>query len=183
MFDADMSVEVNPTLGKGSDTVRMMTLQQIKNDQAMVFQQFGPQNPVVGIPEMLNTISDMLEIANIKNVSRYFKTPPPQVIQQMQQAPKEPDPMTIAAKANYERVKADTAKDIGSQQFNAQKQAQDEAFRRDKLAQEAAYKAEQLRVQETQLALDHTVDMANVVVDMAKATTPPAGPSGGGGPP
>ena len=30
MFDADMSVEVNPTLGKGSDTVRMMTLQQIK---------------------------------------------------------------------------------------------------------------------------------------------------------
>jgi hypothetical protein len=36
MFDADMSVEVNPTLGKGSDTVRMMTLQQIKQDQQMV---------------------------------------------------------------------------------------------------------------------------------------------------
>ena len=45
MFDADMSVEVNPTLGKGSDTVRMMTLQQIKQDQAMVFQQFGPIEP------------------------------------------------------------------------------------------------------------------------------------------
>ena len=73
MFDADMSVEVNPTLGKGSDTVRMMTLQQIKQDQMMIFQQFGPQNPVVGIPEMLNTITDMLSIANIKNVSRYFK--------------------------------------------------------------------------------------------------------------
>ena len=29
-------------------------------------------------------------------------------------------------------------------------------------------------MQETQLALDHAVDMANVVVDMAKATTPPA---------
>jgi hypothetical protein len=180
MFDADMSVEVNPTLGKGSDTVRMMTLQQIKQDQATVFSQFGPNNPVVGIPEMLNTITDMLEIANIKNVSRYFKMPPPQVLQQMMTAPKEPDAMTIAAKANYERVKADTAKDIGSQQFNAQKQAQDEAFRRDKLAQETAYKAEQLRVQETQQALDHQVDMAQVVVDMAKAVTPPA-PSGGGG--
>lgn len=179
MFDADMSVEVNPTLGKGSDTVRMMTLQQIKQDQMMVFQQFGPQNPVVGIPEMLNTITDMLEIANIKNTGRYFKTPPPQVIQQMQTAPKEPDAMTIAAKANYEKVKSQTAKDIGTQQFNAQKQAQDEAFRRDKLAQQQAIDAEKLRLQEAQLALDHQVDMAQVVVDMAKATTPPSNDNGG----
>ena len=181
MFDADMTVEVNPTLGKGSDTVRMMTLQQIKQDQAMVFQQFGPNNPVVGIPEMLATITDMLEIANIKNVSRYFKTPSPQVLQQIMTAPKEPDAMTIAARANYERVKSQTAKDIGSQQFNVQKQAQDEAFRRDKLAQEQAYEAEKIRVEETQLALDHAVDMAQVVVDMAKATTPSAPASNGGG--
>jgi hypothetical protein len=181
MFDADMTVEVNPTLGKGSDTVRMMTLQQIKQDQAMVFSQFGPNNPVVGIPEMLNTITDMLEIANIKNVSRYFKTPSPQVLQQIMTAPKEPDAMTIAARANYERVKADTAKDIGTQQFNVQKQAQDDAFRRDKLAQQQAFEAEKIRVQEAQLALDHQVDMAQVVVDMAKAVTPPATPSNGGG--
>ena len=186
MFDADMSVEVNPTLGKGSDTVRMMTLQQIKQDQAMVFQQFGPTNPVVGIPEMLNTITDMLEIANIKNVSRYFKTPSPQVLQAMMTAPKEPDAMTIAAKANYERVKMQTAKSMGDQQFSIQKQAQDEAFRRDKLAQQQAYEFDKIRAQETQMALDHTVDMAQVVVDMAKATTPDApssGPSTGSGPP
>jgi len=179
MFDADMSVEVNPTLGKGSDTVRMMTLQQIKQDQMMVFQQFGPQNPVVGIPEMLNTISDMLELANIKNPGRYFKTPPPQVIQQMQTSPKEPDAMTIAAMASNEKVKAQTAKDIGTQQFNAQKQAMDEAFRRDKLNQQQALDAEKLRLQEAQLALDHQVDMAQVVVDMAKATTPPSNDNGG----
>ena len=30
--DTSMGVEVNPTLGKGSDTVRLMTLQQIKTD-------------------------------------------------------------------------------------------------------------------------------------------------------
>ena len=53
-FDASMGVEVNSTLGKGSDTVRMMTLQQIKHDQQMIMQQFGPGNPVVrhpGIPQ------------------------------------------------------------------------------------------------------------------------------------
>ena len=178
MFDADMSVEVNPTLGKGSDTVRMMTLQQIKQDQQMVFSQFGPNNPVVGIPEMLNTITDMLTIANIKNVSRYFKTPSPQVLQQIMTAPKEPDAMTIAAKANYERVKSQTAKAMGDQQFNVQKQAQDEAFRRDQLAARQAFEAEKIRVQEAQLALDHQVDMAQVVADMAKATL--TAPSGGG---
>lgn len=181
MFDADMSVEVNPTLGKGSDTVRMMTLQQIKQDQAMVFQQFGPNNPVVGIPEMLNTITDMLAIANIKNPSRYFKTPDPQTLQQIQTAPKEPDAMTIAAKANQDRVRMQTAKAQGDSQANAQKTALDEAFRQKKLAQEAAYEAEKIRVQETGLALDHAVDMANVVVDMAKATTPTPGNDNNGG--
>jgi hypothetical protein len=176
MFDADMSVEVNPTLGKGSDTVRMMTLQQIKQDQQMVFSQFGPQNPVVGIPEMLNTITDMLEIANIKNVSRYFKTPSPEVLQQIMSQPKEPDAMTIAAKANYERVKSETAKAMGEQQFNVQKQAQDEAFRRDSLAERQANDAEKIRVEEASLALQHQVDMAEVIADMAKAViTPPSG--------
>ena len=184
MFDADMSVEVNPTLGKGSDTVRMMTLQQIKNDQAAIFQQFGPSNPVVGIPEMLATITDMLSIANIKNVSRYFKTPSPQVLQAMQSAPKEPDAMTIAAKANFERVKNQAAQAVGDQQQNAQKQALDDKFRRDKLAQQQAYEAEKIRVQEAGLALDHQVDMTQVVADLAKAviTSAPdvSGESGGG---
>jgi hypothetical protein len=181
MFDADMSVEVNPTLGKGSDTVRMMTLQQIKQDQMMVFQQFGPSNPVVGIPEMLNTITDMLAIANIKNTTRYFKTPSPQVIQAMATAPKEPDAMTIAAKANYERVKMQTAKAMGDQQFNVQKAAQDDAFRRDKLAQQMAYENEKNRLQEAQLALDHQVDMTQVIADLAKATLAPPSSNGGGG--
>jgi hypothetical protein len=181
MFDADMSVEVNPTLGKGSDTVRMMTLQQIKQDQAAVFQQFGPNNPVVGIPEMLATITDMLAIANIKNVSRYFKTPTPQQLQAIQTAPKEPDAMTIAAHANLERVKSQTAKAMGDQAQNAQQQALDEAFRRDKLAQQQAYEADKIRVQEAGLALDHQVDMAQVVVDMAKATAPKPTTTGGGG--
>ena len=183
MFDADMSVEVNPTLGKGSDTVRMMTLQQIKNDQAAIFQQFGPSNPVVGIPEMLATITDMLSIANIKNVSRYFKTPSPQVLQAMQSAPKEPDAMTIAAKANFERVKNQAAQAMGDQQMKAQIQAQDEAFRRDKLSQQQAYEAEKIRVQEAGLALDHQVDMTQVVADLAKAviTAPPENDNSGGG--
>ena len=88
-----MGVEVNPTLGKGSDTVRLMTLQQIKTDQQTIVAQMGLNNPVCGLPELMNVQTDMLAIANIKNVQRYFKMPDPQQMQQLLSAPKEPDAM------------------------------------------------------------------------------------------
>jgi hypothetical protein len=147
LFDAEMVAEVNPTLGKGTDAIRMMTLQQIKSDQALVFQQFGPQNPVVGIPEMLNTITDMLAIANIRNVGRYFKTPSPQVIQAMQSQPKEPDAMTLAAKAQFEKVKSETAQALGQQELDKQKLADERTFRDRQLAQKAAFDQAKLMIE------------------------------------
>lgn len=168
-FDAAMSVEINPTLGKGSDTVRMMTLQQIKQDQTAIFQQFGPSNPVVGIPEMLNTISDMLEIANIRNVGRYFKTPPPQLLQAIASAPKEPDAMTISAKAQFEKVKADTAKGIGDQQIAQQRQADETAIRQAQLRQKAEADQANLALEADKLALEHHANMAKIAADLAAA--------------
>ena len=107
-FDSSMAVEVNANLGKGSDMVRMLALQQIDQKQQLVFSQFGPSNPVVGIPEMLNTATDMLALANIKNFGRYFKTPTPQQIQVITSTPNPPDPMLIAAQAQMEKVRSET---------------------------------------------------------------------------
>jgi hypothetical protein len=146
-FDASMGVEVNSTLGKGSDTVRMMTLQQIKGDQQLIMQQFGVGNPVCGIQEYLNTISDMLDIANIKNVGRYFKTPDPQTLQQIASAPKEPSEMMVAAKAQFEKVKQQASQAIGEQQLREQKQAQDDAFRQAQLKQKADYDQQKLDIE------------------------------------
>jgi hypothetical protein len=123
-FDASMGVEVNPTLGKGSDTVRLMTLQQIKQDQQTIVAQMGLANPICGLPEMMNTQTDMLAIANIKNPQRYFKMPDPQAMQQLLSAPKEPDAMTLAAQAQFQKVKADAAQALGDQ--NLRKAAQDQ---------------------------------------------------------
>ena len=135
-FDASMGVEVNSTLGKGSDTVRFQSLMQIKQTQEMIMDKFGTTNPVVGIPQYLNTITDMLALSNIKNVGRYFMSPSPQVLQQIASTPKEPDAMTVAAKAQYEKVKSETAQAMGDQQIRQQKQQQDDAFRHEKLRQD-----------------------------------------------
>jgi hypothetical protein len=177
-FDASMGVEVNSTLGKGSDATRMMTLQQIKADQQMIMQQFGVTNPVCGIMEYLNTISDMLDLANIKNVGRYFKTPSPQVLQQIAATPKEPDAQTVAAKAQFEKVKSETSSALGEQQLKADKQDQDNAFRYAQLQQKANYDQQKLEIERAKVfvgagpggptAVD-PVEAAKVMADIHKA--------------
>ena len=146
-FDASMGVEVNSTLGKGSDTVRFQSLLQIKQTQEMIMDKFGTTNPVVGIPQYLNTVTDMLALSNIKNVGRYFMTPSPQVMQQIASTPKEPDAMTVAAKAQYEKVKSETAQAIGEQNLRSQKQQADDAFRHEQLRQKTLYDQEKLEIE------------------------------------
>ena len=55
----------------------------------------GLNNPICGPTEMLNTMTDMLKLANVMNVGRYFKTPNPMQMQAMLSAPKTPDAQTM----------------------------------------------------------------------------------------
>ena len=154
-FDASMGVEVNPTLGKGSDSVRLMTLQQIKTDQQTVIAQMGLGNPVCGLPELYNTQTDMLAIANIKNPSRYFKLPDPVALQQMAAQPKEPDPMMLAAQAQYQKVKADAASALGDQNIRKAQQDQENALAVAQLREKAANDQAKIELQRQQLESQH----------------------------
>ena len=117
-FDASMGVEVNANLGKGSDMVRLLALNQIKQDQQLIFTQMGPSNPIVGIQELMNTQTDMLKLANIMNPDRYFKMPESAAVAADDVAAKKPpDPMLLAAQAQMEKVRSDTAKSVGQQKI------------------------------------------------------------------
>ena len=133
-FDASMGVEVNANLGKGSDMVRLLALNQIKQDQQLIMTQMGMSNPIVGFQELMNTQTDMLKLANIMNVGRYFKMPNPQQMQALMSQPKPPDPMLLAAQAQMEKVRSDTAKSVGQQKID-----------QDRLAAETHYKHEALQ--------------------------------------
>lgn len=162
LFDAASQVEVNATLGKGSDMVRMMALQGIKQDQQQIVGTMGMNNPICGITEMLNTVTDMLELSNIKNVSRYFKTPTPEVLQQIEQAPREPDPMTVAAKAQFEKVKLDGAKAVGDQNIQKQKDTTDANLKREQMIQTKAVDEEKLRLQAIRQEQEYTAKLAEI---------------------
>ena len=167
-FDASMGVEVNPTLGKGSDTVRLMTLQQIKTDQQTLVAQMGLNNPICGIQEMINTQTDMLSIANIKNVSRYFKMPNPQQMQALLSAPKEPDPMTLAAQAQYQKVKADAAEALGNQNLKKAQQDQDNALAMAQLREKTLNDQANINLKAAQLHASHTEALGKMAADMFK---------------
>jgi hypothetical protein len=167
-FDASMGVEVNPTLGKGSDTVRLMTLQQIKQDQQAIVAQMGLANPICGLPEMMNTQTDMLAIANIKNVQRYFKMPDPQAMQQLLSAPKEPDAMTLAAQAQFQKVKADAAQALGDQQLKEQDQNQRHELAVRQLQEKTLYDQQKLDVERDKIHAQHVSTLGQMAADIFK---------------
>jgi hypothetical protein len=167
-FDASMGVEVNPNLGKGSDMVRMLALQQIDAKQQMVVQTYGLNNPVCGIPEMLNTVTDMLALANVKNVGRYFKTPNPMQMQQILSQPKTPDPMAVAAQAQLEKVRSDTSKAVGQQQIDREKMAHDNVFKHQQLRGKTQIDLQKLALEGQKIGVDTHVQMAQLASQLMR---------------
>jgi hypothetical protein len=145
-----------------------MTLQQIKQDQQAIVAQMGLSNPICGVVEMMNTQTDMLKIANIKNVNRYFKMPNAQQLQQLYTAPKEPDAMTLAAQAQYQKVKADAAEALGDQNLRKAEQEQDHALAVAQLREKALNDQAQNDLKATQIHAQHTQALGQMAADMFK---------------
>ena len=149
LFDPTMRVRVNPTLGKGSDMIRLQALGNVQQTQMTIIEKYGIQNnPLVGPVEFRNTLEDMLALVNIKNVSRYYKPITQQQVDMIDATPKEPDPATLVAQAEMEKVKAGTVKAIATsegkksdQNFQLLKLKMDDDFRRDKLNVDATVAA------------------------------------------
>ena len=167
-LDASMSVEVNPNLGKGNDMVRMMALSGIKQDQQALVAQMGLNNPICGPTEMLNTMTDMLKLANVMNVSRYFKTPNPMQLQQMLSAPKTPDPQAMAAQAMMEKVRSATATAVGQQHLDRTKQQQEIDFKHQQLHAKTMVDMQKLDLQGQQMGVDHHVALAQLASQLMK---------------
>jgi hypothetical protein len=157
-----MAVEVNANLGKGSDMVRMVALSGIKQDQQALIAQMGINNPICGIPELLNTETDLLAIANVKDVGRYFKTPDPQQLQQLLSAPKAPDAQMMAAQAMIEKVRMDGAKAVGQQHLDTQRMQTENEFKHQQLHAKTQIDLQKLDLQGRQAGVDHHMQLAQL---------------------
>ena len=75
-------------------------------------------------------MTDMLKLANVMNVGRYFKTPNPDAAaaNATSAALKQPDPQAMAAQAMMEKVRSETAKAVGQQHLDRVRQQQGDRF-------------------------------------------------------
>jgi len=130
-YDPTMRISVNPTLGRGSDMTRLMALQDVKATQTAIMTQFGVENPLCGVQEFRNTIADMLAIANVKNVGRYFREITEEQVKKIAETPKEPDAATLLAQSEMEKNRVKMATEISKSNFQDRKLRVDDDFRRD----------------------------------------------------
>ena len=71
-WDAEMDLIVNVGIGTGRENERAVALQQAFAIQQQLYQTYGPQNGVVTLTQLRNTMADMLALGGIRNPDRYF---------------------------------------------------------------------------------------------------------------
>ena len=147
-WDADMDVQVNVGLGRGSDNERLQFMMMVLQKQEQIMQLLGPANPICDVSQYSNSLSKLLELANIKDASRYFKRVDGQTAQVMQQAmaqqKPQTDPNAMLAQIEMAKVQAAQAKQADEAHLKRMQILIEDAFNRDKLRADTELRAAEL---------------------------------------
>jgi hypothetical protein len=147
VWNTSMDVSVNVGLGTGQEENKMAALQQALQLQMQIWQAYGPQNGLVSMSLIRNTLADIMALGGIRNADRYFMPMNPMVEQQLiaqQQAMaaqnQQPDPNTALAQAQIqvEQIKAQSKaqSDLLNAQIRAQEAIAKDDRERDKMDQD-----------------------------------------------
>jgi len=157
-WDVEMDLIVNVGIGTGRENERAAALQQAFAIQQQLYQTYGPQNGVVTLTQLRNTMADMLALGGIRNPDRYFMPMTPEIEQQMmmqqqqaaQQAAQQPQPDPNAAFLQSEQMKAQTRAQVDmvkaqmDQQYKMHKLGMDDDLQRDEMVQDLAVKVAEI---------------------------------------
>lgn len=148
-WDASMDMIVNIALGRGSDEQRMAFLSQIIQQQKEVIQTYGPYNPLVDLAQLRDALAEMTQLAGFQDPAKFWKEINPQEVQAfmqtMQQGANKPDPATMLAQVEAEKIKADILIQAAKQELDRQKAAAQADLERDRLYVDAMLKAAEIQ--------------------------------------
>jgi len=155
----DMDVTANVALGGGTNQEKLGLLMQVKQTQEQILLSV-PGNPIVGLPEYHNTLSQILQIGGFKNPDAFFKDPanaPPQ-----EAKPEPPNPDLIKVQGEQQVAAQKLQIEQGRLQLDATR------MQMDAQAQEHAQKLAEYRLQlDAQNAeADRAVDQALKLADL-----------------
>ncbi len=152
MWNTGMDVSVNVGLGTGKEDQKLAALNQALQLQMQIMQGYGPQNGVVSLTNIRNTLGDMLAIGGIRNADRYFNPMNPQIEQQLQQqaaqaaqGQQQQDPQAQAyLQAEQLKAQQKAQSDMMKIQIEAQKAIAADDRERDKMDQDLLVKAAEI---------------------------------------
>jgi hypothetical protein len=140
VWDASMDMDINVGLGTGQEDVKAAALMQTFSTQQQIWQTYGPQNGLVSMTQMRNTLSDMLSLSGLKNADRYYAPMTPEKEQQLM--------AQMAQQAQQEAAMAQQQGDpmaqalIESEQIKAQARMQG-----DQMKMQGKMQADQIKMQ------------------------------------
>lgn len=152
VWDTGMDLGVNIGLGTGREQERAAAYREVLGLQMQVYSQYGPQNGVVSLTNIRNTVTDMMASSGIRNSERYFKPITPEYEQQLAQqaaqaAQGQPGGDPNAAFLQAEQMKAQTRAqtDMMRVQLDAQKAVMEDDRKRDEMFQNMQLKNAELQ--------------------------------------
>ena len=132
-------IVVNVGLGTMDEAEKMARLMEIIVKQEQILQTLGPNNPLVGMDQYANTLRQYVELAGMKDASRYFKDPAQAaMMQQQQQQQQQPNPEMIKLQQEFELKKAKLDAEIA---LEREKMMAELELRRQELAAESQLRA------------------------------------------
>jgi len=149
-WNADMDLSVNVGLGTGQEDQKHMALSQALQMQMQIWQNYGPTNGLVTMVGIRNTLGDMLGLAGVRNVDRYFSPMTPeqeqQLVQQAQQAQSQqtsPEQELARATVEAETIRAQSKMQTDSMRIkiDAQKAIAQDDRERDRMDQDLLIEA------------------------------------------
>ena len=150
----DLDLVTNVGLGNNRREDRIAALQMTMQTQMQIWQAYGPQNGIVSMTGIRNTLADILGMAGIHNSDRYYNPMNPQIEQQLmamaaqaaqgQQQQQPSDPNAAFLQAEQMKMSARVQADMAKTQLDAEKMRMDDDLERDRMAQDLAIKAAEL---------------------------------------
>ena len=148
-WDSDADMMVNVGIGTGREAEKSAVLRETLQMQMNVWQQYGPQNGLVTMTNVRNTLADLLTSVGLRNTDRYYlpvtmekeqaliaekQEQAKQQAAMMAQGQQQTDPQQAFMATEQMKAQTKAQVDMARLQLDAQKAANEQEFKMHELA-------------------------------------------------
>ena len=161
LWDSTMDVTINVAVGYTVDEDRLQSLALLLTEQKNIITTMGPQNELVSLGQLSQTLAQMTEIAGFRDTTRYFNKLPPDY--RPQPAPPQPSAEEVYANAQAEKVKLEHQASMAELQGKMEAEKMKDERERERTEGELFLKSKDIE-------LKYAVKVDETIIKAAEAT-------------